>query len=55
MQFLGIILVAIGAAMILLYRPRTKEALSETRAIALLGCALVLLVAGFYLSTRSSS
>jgi threonine/homoserine efflux transporter RhtA len=52
MQFLGLILATIGALMILLYRPRTKQALSETRAIALLGCALILLVAGLYLSIR---
>jgi hypothetical protein len=48
MRLLGIILAAVGLLVILLYRPRTKAALSETRALALMGGAAVLLVAGVY-------
>jgi|GraSoiStandDraft_8_1057269.scaffolds.fasta_scaffold1116664_2 hypothetical protein len=52
MQLLGIILAAAGVVLVLLYRPRTKAALSETRALGLLGTALVLMVAGIYLFTK---
>jgi hypothetical protein len=50
MQLIGLLLMAAGIVVLAMYRPRTKAALSETRAIALLGGALLLVVLGLYLS-----